>query len=50
MQDRPTSQNHGVNRERARRVLARERDAFVAARPASQALSAQAAQHLLFGV
>lgn len=40
----------GVNRERAQRILARERDAFVAARPKSQALSAQAAQHLLFGV
>lgn len=45
MQDRP-----GVNRERAQCILARERDAFVAARPKSQALSAQAAQHLLFGV
>lgn len=45
MQDR-----QGVNRERAQRILARERDAFVAARPKSQALSAQAAQHLLFGV
>ncbi|WP_321926033.1 aspartate aminotransferase family protein [Paraburkholderia guartelaensis] len=40
----------GVNWERAQRVLAREREAFVAARPKSQALSAQAAQHLLFGV
>ncbi|MFX1764457.1 aspartate aminotransferase family protein [Paraburkholderia sp. A1RI-2L] len=45
MQDR-----QGVNRERAQRILARERDAFVAARPKSQALSVQAAQHLLFGV
>ncbi|HKU00667.1 MAG TPA: aspartate aminotransferase family protein [Paraburkholderia sp.] len=45
MQDR-----QGVNRERVQRILARERDAFVAARPKSQALSAQAAQHLLFGV
>ncbi|WP_322055042.1 aspartate aminotransferase family protein [Paraburkholderia bannensis] len=45
MQDR-----QGVNWERAQRVLARERDAFIAARPKSQALSAQAAQHLLFGV
>ena len=45
MQDRP-----GVNRERAQRILARERDAFVAVRPKSKALSAQAAQHLLFGV
>jgi glutamate-1-semialdehyde 2,1-aminomutase len=45
MQDR-----QGVNRERAQRILARERDAFVAARPKSQTLSAQAAQHLLFGV
>ncbi|MBN3855657.1 aspartate aminotransferase family protein [Paraburkholderia sp. Ac-20340] len=40
----------GVNRERAQRVLARERNAFIAARPKSQALSARAAQHLLFGV
>ncbi|MDR3101176.1 MAG: aspartate aminotransferase family protein [Paraburkholderia sp.] len=40
----------GVNRECARRILARERDAFVAAHPQSQALSARAAQHLLFGV
>jgi glutamate-1-semialdehyde 2,1-aminomutase len=40
----------GVNWDRAQRVLARERDAFIAARPKSQALSARAAQHLLFGV
>ena len=39
-----------MNRERAQRILARERDAFVAVRPKSKALSAQAAQHLLFGV
>jgi glutamate-1-semialdehyde 2,1-aminomutase len=40
----------GVNWERAQRVLAREREAFIASRPKSQALSARAAQHLLFGV
>jgi glutamate-1-semialdehyde 2,1-aminomutase len=40
----------GVNWDRAQRVLAREREAFIAARPKSQALSARAAQHLLFGV
>ncbi|HEY4803576.1 MAG TPA: aminotransferase class III-fold pyridoxal phosphate-dependent enzyme, partial [Paraburkholderia sp.] len=40
----------GVNWDCAQRVLAREREAFIAARPKSQALSAQAAQHLLFGV
>jgi len=40
----------GVNWNRAQRVLAREREAFIAARPKSRALSAQAAQHLLFGV
>ncbi|WP_322045950.1 aspartate aminotransferase family protein [Paraburkholderia sp. J67] len=45
MQDR-----QGVNPERAQGILARERAAFVAARPKSQALSTQAAQHLLFGV
>jgi glutamate-1-semialdehyde 2,1-aminomutase len=39
-----------VNRERAQRILAREREAFVAARPKSHALSARAARHLLFGV
>ncbi|WP_028228296.1 aspartate aminotransferase family protein [Paraburkholderia ferrariae] len=44
----PTRQ--GVNWDRAQRVLAREREAFIAARPKSQALSARAAQHLLFGV
>lgn len=44
----PTRQ--GVNRERTQRVLARERAAFIDARPKSQALSARAAQHLLFGV
>ncbi|WP_296659505.1 aspartate aminotransferase family protein [Paraburkholderia sp.] len=44
----PTRQR--VNRARAQRVLAREREAFIAARPKSQALSARAAQHLLFGV
>ncbi|MFP6561433.1 aspartate aminotransferase family protein [Paraburkholderia sp. B3] len=40
----------GVNWDRVQRVLAREREAFIAARPKSQALSARAAQHLLFGV
>jgi glutamate-1-semialdehyde 2,1-aminomutase len=40
----------GVNWDRAQRVLAREREAFIAARPKSQALSARSAQHLLFGV
>ncbi|WP_027794996.1 aspartate aminotransferase family protein [Paraburkholderia acidipaludis] len=40
----------GVNWDRAQRVLARERETFIAARPKSQALSARAAQHLLFGV
>lgn len=44
----PTRQ--GVNWDRAQRVLAREREAFIAARPKSRALSARAAQHLLFGV
>ncbi|CAM2195514.1 glutamate-1-semialdehyde 2,1-aminomutase [Paraburkholderia kururiensis] len=41
---------HGVNWERAQALLEHERHAFAAARPKSQALSAQAAQHLLFGV
>ncbi|WP_114811727.1 aspartate aminotransferase family protein [Paraburkholderia kururiensis] len=41
---------HGVNWERAQALLEHERQAFAAARPKSQALSAQAAQHLLFGV
>ncbi|RQH05330.1 aspartate aminotransferase family protein [Paraburkholderia dinghuensis] len=40
----------GVNWDRAQRVLAREREAFIAARPKSRSLSARAAQHLLFGV
>ncbi|WP_233866390.1 aspartate aminotransferase family protein [Paraburkholderia adhaesiva] len=40
----------GVNWDRAQRVLAREREAFIAARPKSQSLSERAAQHLLFGV
>jgi glutamate-1-semialdehyde 2,1-aminomutase len=40
----------GLNWDRAQRVLARERETFIAARPKSQALSARAAQHLLFGV
>ncbi len=41
---------HGVDFERAQRVLERERAAFVSARPRSRALSTEAAQHLLFGV
>ena len=44
------SDRQGVNWDRALRVLAREREAFIAARPKSQALSTRAAQHLLFGV
>ncbi|AOK32480.1 MULTISPECIES: aspartate aminotransferase family protein [Burkholderia] len=41
---------HGVNLPRARALLARERDAFERAMPKSRALSAAAAQHLMFGV
>jgi len=44
----PTRQ--GVSEDRAQRILTRERDAFIAARPKSRALSERAAQHLLFGV
>lgn len=41
---------HGINLARARALLARERDAFERAMPKSRARSAEAAQHLLFGV
>ncbi|SMF99080.1 aspartate aminotransferase family protein [Burkholderia singularis] len=41
---------HGVNLPRARALLARECDAFERAMPKSRALSAAAAQHLMFGV
>ena len=40
----------GLNWPRVQALAARERDDYIARHPASQALAAQAAQHLLFGV
>lgn len=41
---------HGIDLARARALAQQERQAFIAARPQSQALSGQAAGHWLFGV
>jgi glutamate-1-semialdehyde 2,1-aminomutase len=41
---------HGIDWDKAQVLFKRERGAFAASRPRSQALSQEAAQHLLFGV
>jgi glutamate-1-semialdehyde 2,1-aminomutase len=41
---------HGINWDKAQALYTQERSAFAARMPKSQALSQQAAQHLLFGV
>ncbi|KJV34355.1 aminotransferase [Aquitalea magnusonii] len=45
-----TTTRHGINWDKALQLHAAERERFIAARPQSQRLSAQADQHLLFGV
>lgn len=44
------TQRHGLNWDKAQAVLQRERSAFATKMPRSRDLSAQAGQHLLFGV
>ncbi|NDV13193.1 aspartate aminotransferase family protein [Crenobacter caeni] len=50
MEQNTKTLRHGVNWDKALQLRERERSAFAAARPRSRSLSADAAEHLMFGV